>query len=58
MYSAASIAGPNVKVGTTTSRAYYDKLLPKGTSLCYLVNVYNKNRTEGAASSPSCATVQ
>jgi cellulose 1,4-beta-cellobiosidase len=50
--------GPYTKVGSTTSRAYYDKSLVKGTSFCYVVAAYNKNLAEGPASSPVCAIVQ
>jgi cellulose 1,4-beta-cellobiosidase len=58
IYRATTSGGGYVKVGTTTSRTYYDKLLPKGAYYCYVAKAYNANQSEGAPSNEVCATVQ
>lgn len=58
IYRATSAGGAYTMVGTTTSRAYYDKLLTKGAYFCYVLRAYNANKTEGPQSLEACATVQ
>jgi fibronectin type 3 domain-containing protein len=58
VYRSNTSGGPYDKVGTTTSRAYYDKLLLSGVSYCYVIKAYNANGTEGPSSNESCGIVQ